>query len=129
MKAWDYFHTWYDSQTAGATSDLSRSLKSFRIAQRNNPLHDVDRVEDLATEMSSAGMSFHDHMRYTIFIDALSLEHEMEPRNLASRDSIGRDDIVKVLDVKKDADEVEKATTRTMMALPAVKQPPTTRRR
>ena len=86
----------------------------------------MDSVDDLATEMRSAGMSFDDHMLYIIFIDAMPLEYEVETRNLASRDSIDRDDIVKAVDVKKDADEVEEALTRTMVAPLAVKPLPRT---
>ena len=113
-------------KTAGATSDLSRSLDSFRIAQGNNPPQVLDKIEDLATKMRSAGMSFDDHMLYSIFIDALLLEYEVEPRNLASRDSIDHDDIVKAVDVEKDANEVGKAPTRTMVAPLALKPPPRT---
>ena len=42
-------------------------------------------------------MTLDDHMLYTIFIDALPAEYEVEARNLASRDSIGRDDIIKAV--------------------------------
>ena len=42
-------------------------------------------------------MTLDDHMLYTIFIDALPAEYEVEARNLASRDSIGRDDIIKAI--------------------------------
>ena len=42
-------------------------------------------------------MTLDDHMMYTIFIDALPAEYEVEARNLASRDSIGRDDIIDAL--------------------------------
>ena len=34
-------------------------------------------------------------MQYTIFIDALPAEYEVEARDPAFRDSIGRDDIIK----------------------------------
>ena len=57
----------------------------------------MDRVEDLAAEMRTAGMTLDDHMLYTIFIDALLAEYEVEARNLASRDSIGRDDIIEAV--------------------------------
>ena len=55
------------------------------------------RIEDHAAEMRTAGMTLDDHMLYTIFIDALPAEYEVEARNLASRDSIGCDDIIKVV--------------------------------
>ena len=35
--------------------------------------------------------------RYAPFIDALPAEYEVEARNLAPRDSIGRDDIIKAV--------------------------------
>ena len=54
-------------------------------------------IEDFATEMRTAGITLDDHMLYTIFIDALPTEYEVEARNLASRDSIGRHDIMKVI--------------------------------
>ena len=57
----------------------------------------MGRIEDLAAEMRTAGMTLDDHMLYTISIDALPAEYEVEARNLASRDSIGRDDIIKAV--------------------------------
>ena len=57
----------------------------------------MGRIEDLAAEMRTAGMTVDDHMLYTIFIDALPAEYEEEARNLASRDSFGRDDIIKAV--------------------------------
>ena len=48
--------------------------------------------------MRTAGLTLDDHMLYTIFIDALPAEYEVEVRNLASRDSIGHDDVIKVLE-------------------------------
>ena len=57
----------------------------------------MGRIEDLAAGMRTAGMTFDGHMLYTIFIDALPAEHEVEARNLASRDSIGLDDIIKAV--------------------------------
>ena len=83
---------WYGPQTTGAKSDLSRRLDSFKIAPGSNPLEKMSRIEDLA-----AGMTLDDHMLWTIFIDALPAEYEVEARNLASRDSIGRDDIIKAV--------------------------------
>ena len=47
--------------------------------------------------MRAAGLSVDDHTLYTIFIDAVPAEYEVEARNLASRYSIGRDDIIKVV--------------------------------
>ena len=45
----------------------------------------------------TAGLTLDDHMLYTIFIDALPAEYEVEVGNLASRDSIGRDDVIKAV--------------------------------
>ena len=42
-------------------------------------------------------MTLDGHMPYTIFNDALPAEYEVEARNFASRDSIGRDDITKAV--------------------------------
>ena len=47
--------------------------------------------------MRTAGLTLDDHMLYTIFIDALPAEYEVEVGNLASRDSIGRDDVIKAV--------------------------------
>ena len=47
--------------------------------------------------MRTLGLTLDAHMLYTIFIDALPAEYEVETRNLASRDSIGRDDIMKAV--------------------------------
>ena len=88
-EAWDALLAWYGPQTTGAKSDLSRRLNSFKIAPGSNPLEEMGRIEDLAAEMSTAGLTLDDHMLYTIFIDALPAEYEVEARNLASRDSIG----------------------------------------
>ena len=52
-------------------------------------------IEDLAAEMRTAGLTLDDHMLYTIFIDALPAEYEVEVKNLASRDKIGSDGIIK----------------------------------
>ena len=81
----------------GAKSELSRRLNSFNIAPGSNPLEEMGRIEDLAAEMRTAGMTLDDHMLYTIFIHALPAGYEVEARNLASRDSIGRDDIIKAV--------------------------------
>ena len=59
-----------------------------------NALGDMGRIADLASEMRTTGMTLDDHMLYTFFIDALPVEYEIEARNVASRDSIGRDDII-----------------------------------
>ena len=82
-------------KTTGAKSDLSRRLISFKIAPGSNPLEEVVRIEDLAAEMRTAGLTLDDYMLYTIFIDALPAEYEVEARNLVSRDSIGLDDTIK----------------------------------
>ena len=47
--------------------------------------------------MRTAVLTLDDHMLYTIFIDALPAEYEWEARNLASCDSIDRDDIIKAV--------------------------------
>ena len=57
----------------------------------------MGRIEDLAAEMRTAGLTVDDHMLCTIFIDAFPAEYEVEARNLTSRDSIGRDDIIKAV--------------------------------
>ena len=57
----------------------------------------MGRIEYLVAEMRTAGMTVDDRMLYTIFIDALPAEYEVETRNLASLDSIGRDDIIKAV--------------------------------
>ena len=81
----------------GAKSDLSRCLNSFKIAPRSNPLEEMGRIGDRSAEIRTAGFTLDDHMLYTIFIDALPAEYEVEARNLASRDIIGRDDIIKAV--------------------------------
>ena len=73
-EAWDALLAWYGSQTTGAKSNLSRRLNSFNIAPGSNPLEEMGRIEDLAAEMRTAGMTVDDHMLYTIFIDALPAE-------------------------------------------------------
>ena len=81
----------------GAKSDLSRRLNSCKIAPGSNPLEEMGTIEDLTAEMGTAGLTLDDHMLYTIFIDALPSEYEVEARNLPSRDSIGRDDIIEAV--------------------------------
>ena len=95
-EAWDALLGWYGPQTTGAKSD-SRSLKSFNIAPGCNPLEEMGRIEDRAAEMRTVGMTPDDHMLCTIFISTLPAEYEVEARNLASRDSIGGDDIIKAV--------------------------------
>ena len=84
-------------KTTGRQSDLSRSLNSFMIAPGSNPLDKMSRIQDLGAEMCTAGLTLTDRMLYTIFINALPAEYEVEARNLESRDSIGRDDIIKAV--------------------------------
>ena len=96
-EAWDTLLAWYGPQTTGGKSDLSPCLNSLKIAPGSNPLEEMGRIEDLSAEMRTAGLTLDDHMLYTIFIDALPAEYEVEARNLASRDSIGRGDIIKVV--------------------------------
>ena len=47
--------------------------------------------------MRTAGLTLDDHMLYTIFFGAFPAEYEVEARNVVSRDSIGRDDIIKAV--------------------------------
>ena len=54
-------------------------------------------IEDLAVKTRTSGMPVYDHMLYTIYIDARPAKYEVEARNLSSRDSIGRDDIIKAV--------------------------------
>ena len=102
-EAWDALLAWYDPQTAGAKSDLSRRLNRFKVAPRSNPLEEMGRIEDLAAEMTTAGlvlenhMIYNDHILYTIFIHALPAKYEVEARILASRESIGRQEIIKAV--------------------------------
>ena len=80
-EAWDALLTWYGPQTMGTKPDLSRHLNSCKIAPGSNPLEDMGRIEDLAAEMCTAGLTLDDHMLYTIFIDALPTKYEVEARN------------------------------------------------
>ena len=66
-EAWDALLAWYGPQMAGGKSDLSRRLNSFKMAPGNNPLEDMGRIEDLATEMRTAGLALDNHMLYTIY--------------------------------------------------------------
>ena len=94
-EAWDVFLAWYGPHTTRAKSDLSRRLNSLKIAPGSNPLEEMGRIEDIAAEIRTAGLTLGDYMLYTIFIDVSPAEYEVEPRNLASRDNIGCDDIIK----------------------------------
>ena len=47
--------------------------------------------------MCTAGLTVGDHTMYTTLYDALSAEYEADARNLASRDSVGRDGIMKAV--------------------------------
>ncbi|CAN0539687.1 unnamed protein product, partial [Laminaria digitata] len=77
-EAWDALLEWYDPQPTGSKSDLSRRLNSFKIATGSNPHAEIGRIEDLAAEMRSAGMILDDNMLYTIFLDALPSEYDIE---------------------------------------------------
>ena len=57
----------------------------------------MSSIEDLAAEVRTAGLTRDDHMLYTIFIAALPAKYEVEAKNLASRASIGRHDIIKAV--------------------------------
>ena len=62
----------------------------------SNPLEEMGRIEHLAAEKYTAGMAFDNDMLYAISNDALPAEYEVEARNLAPRDSIGRE-IIRVV--------------------------------
>ena len=47
-EAWDALLALYGPQTTGAKSDLSRRLRSFKIAPRSNPLEEMGTIEHLA---------------------------------------------------------------------------------
>ncbi|CAN0586406.1 unnamed protein product, partial [Laminaria digitata] len=96
-EAWDALLAWYGPQTEGAKSDLSRRLNSFKIAMGSNLQAEMGRIEDLAAEMRTASMILDGNMLYTIFLDALLSEYDIEVRNLASRDSVSREEIVKAV--------------------------------
>ena len=96
-EARDGLDDWYGPRTAGAKSDLSRRLNIFRIDQRSNPIQETSRIEGVAADMRSAGMTLEDHTLRIIFIGALPPEYEVDARNLAARDVIGRDDIIKAV--------------------------------
>ncbi|CAN0535643.1 unnamed protein product, partial [Laminaria digitata] len=81
-EAWDALLAWYGPQTTGAKSDLSRRLNSFRTATGSKPQAEMGRIEDFAAEMRTAGMILDDNMLYTIFLDALPSEYDIEVRNL-----------------------------------------------
>ena len=71
-QAWDALLAWYGPQTTGAKHDLSRRLNSFKTAIGSNPFKEMGRIECLAAEMRTAGLSLDDHMLYTIFIDTVT---------------------------------------------------------
>ena len=72
-EAWDALLAWYGPQTTRARSDLSRRLNSFKIAPGSNPLEEMGRIEDLAAEMRTAGMTLDDHTCCTQFSLTLCL--------------------------------------------------------
>ena len=84
----------YGPQTMAAKFDLSRRLYNFNIAPGSNALEEMGIIEYSSAEMRAAGLTLDDHMLYTIFIDVLPAEYEVEARNLASRERIGHDDII-----------------------------------
>ena len=47
--------------------------------------------------MRTGGLALDNHMLYTIFIDAPPAEYEVEAWNLASCDTIGREEIIKAV--------------------------------
>ena len=64
------------------------------MAPGSNPLEKMGSTDDLAAEMRTVALALDNHMLYTIFSDALPAEYEVEARNLASRDSIGHEEII-----------------------------------
>ena len=48
----------------------SGRFNSFKIASCSNPLEEMGRIEYLAAETRSAGITLYDHILYTIFIIA-----------------------------------------------------------
>ena len=94
-EAWDALLAWYGPQTAGAKSDLSRCMTSFKRALSSNPLAETDKIQDLAAEMRTEGTTLDGHMLCIILIDALPTEYHIEARSLAFRDSFGREDTIK----------------------------------
>ena len=77
--------------------NVSQQYLHETVSGPKDPLEEMGRIEDHAAEMRTAGLTLDDHILYTIFIDALPAEYEVEARNLASRGSIGRDDIIKAV--------------------------------
>ena len=80
-----------------AKSDLSLSLNSFKIAPESNPLEEMGSIEDLAAEMCTVSLALDSHRMYIIVIDAPPAEYEVEAWNLASCDTIGREEIIKAV--------------------------------
>ena len=77
-QAWDALLAWYGPHTDGAKSGLSRCLNSFKIVPGSDPLEEMDRIEDPAAEMRTAGLALDQHMLYTMVIDALPAEYEVD---------------------------------------------------
>ena len=67
------------------------------MAQGNNPLREIGRIEDLDAEIRTAGVPLDDHLLSKVFIDPLPAKYEVKASNCASRDSIDRDDIIKAV--------------------------------
>ena len=61
-QTWDALHEWYGPQTTGAKSNLSSRFNIFKIAPGSNLLEEMGRMEGLAAEMRTAGMSVDEHM-------------------------------------------------------------------
>ena len=62
-----------------------------------NRLEEIGWIEDHVAEMRSTGNTLDDRILYTLFIDALPAEYEVEATHFESRDSIGRDGINKAV--------------------------------
>ena len=60
----------------------------------SNPLEDTGSIKNHASEMHTAGLTLGNHMLCTAFNSALLAEHEAEARNLAIRESFGREEII-----------------------------------
>ena len=79
---------------AGVKSDLSRRLNRYRGTPGSDLLEQMSGIEDLAAKMRTADLGLDNYMLYTIFIAGLIAECEVEARNLASHDSIGREEVI-----------------------------------
>ena len=79
---------------AGVKSDLSRRLNRYRGTPGSDLLEQMSGIEDLAAKMRTPDLGLDNYMLYTIFIAGLIAEYEVEARNLASHDSISREEVI-----------------------------------